>query len=60
MSGGVLAHHGAALSGMNTDDLHEFLLMAEIKGEIGPDQDHETIGQLNFRASGTHAFSTDP
>lgn len=60
MSGDVLAHRGAALSGANTDDLHEFLLMAEIKGEIGPDQDHETIQQLNFRASGTHAFSADP
>ncbi len=62
MSGGgdILGHHGAALGPMNTDEMFEFFLIAEIKGNIGVDQDHETISQLNFRCRGQHAFSPDP
>ena len=55
-----MAHHGAALSNVNADDLLEFFLIAEIKGKIAKDDDHDTIPQLNFRCSGQHAFSTDP
>ncbi len=62
MSGGgdVLAHLGAALGDVNADDLLEFFLIAQIKGKIAADQDHDMIPQLNFRCNGQHAFSTDP
>src|SRR3712207_5086644 len=62
MSGadGVLVHRGAALAGVDGDDMLEFLVMARIKGEIAEDDDHDTISQLNTRARGQHAFSSDP
>lgn len=55
----VLAHPGAALHNVNADDLLEFFLVAQIKGKIAEDDNHDTIPQLNFRASGQHAFSSD-
>jgi hypothetical protein len=58
--GDILAHHGAALSNVNANDLLEFFLIAQIKGKIAADQDHDTIPQLNFRCNGQHAFSADP
>ena len=62
MSGkeGVLVHYGAALGNVTAGNLLEFFLIAEIKGEIATDQDNDTISQISLRASGQHAFSTDP
>ncbi len=55
-----MAHLGAPLGNVNAGDLLEFFLIAQIKGKIAADQDHDTIPQLNFRCYGQHAFSTDP
>jgi hypothetical protein len=54
-----LAHRGAALADVNANDLLEFFVMAQIKGEIAQDEDHDTIRQLTMRARGQHAFSSD-
>jgi hypothetical protein len=59
-TGDVLAHRGAALADANADDLLEFFVAAQIKGEIAEDEDHDTAPQLTVRARGQHAFSSDP
>jgi hypothetical protein len=59
-AGDVLAHRGAALANVNADDLLEFFVAAQIKGEIAEDEGHDTLAQLNVRARGQHAFSSDP
>ena len=55
-----MAHNGAELDNVGLGSLEEFLLIAEVKGKIGADQDHEMIPQVNLRCKGQHAFSTDP
>ena len=53
----VLVHHGAALRIVSAGDLLEFFVVAEIKGEIAQDDDHDTFSQLMLRCKGQHAFS---
>ncbi len=55
-----MAHRGAALANVNADDLLEFFVVAQIKGEIAEDEDRDTLAQLTVRARGQHAFSSDP
>ena len=55
-----MAHRGAALANVSADDLLEFFVVAQIKGKIAEDDDRDTIPQLNMRARGQHAFSSDP
>jgi hypothetical protein len=56
----VSAHYGAGVSNVGVDDLLQFFLIAEIKGKIGKDDEHDTHGQLMLRCKGQHAFSPDP
>lgn len=56
----VLGHYGAALEGGTGNDFLDFVIMAEIKGKLAQDDDHDTFSQLMLRCRGQHAFSTDP
>jgi hypothetical protein len=56
----VLAHYGAAIGSVGADELLEFFLIAETKGKIAKDENHDTYHQLVLRCRGQHAFSTDP
>ncbi len=54
-----MAHYGAAIANSGADELLEFFLMAQIKGEIAALPGDDLYPQIVLRCRGQHAFAAD-
>lgn len=56
----AIVHHGAPIGASGLDEADEAFVAALVRGELGVDQDEDTLSQIELRSRLTHAFMTDP